>query len=72
MLTSEKQAQGLKFSKGIFSGLIFCAAYIWMFELLNVKIDKRISWPSYELPFLRVAFIAWITNLNLSGKIKNI
>ena len=31
------------FSNGIFSGLIFCAAYIQMFEFLNVNIEKRIT-----------------------------
>ena len=38
----ESQPKNLYFSKNIFSGLIFCAKYIWTFEFSNVKIEKRI------------------------------
>ena len=40
---SESQPKDLYDSKGIFSGLIFCADYNRTFEFSNVKIDKRIS-----------------------------
>ena len=45
------------FPKGIFSGLIFCAAYIQTFEFSNVNIEKRISqrvrnYYSYKLHLL--------------------
>ena len=38
-----KPTKGLIFVRGIFSGLIFCAAYIRTFEFSNVNIEKRIS-----------------------------
>ena len=40
---SESHPKDLYFSKGIFSGLIFSAAYIQTFEFSNAKIEKRIS-----------------------------
>ena len=55
---SESQPKDLYFSKGIFSGLIFCAAYVRTFEFSNVKIEKRItqwvgSYYSYKLRLLQ-------------------
>ena len=54
---SESQPKDLYFSKGIFSGLIFCATYNRTFEFSNVKIEKRISqrvrsYYSYKLRLL--------------------
>ena len=47
----------LSFSKGIFSGFIFCAVYVQTFEFSIVKIGKRISqrvrsYYSYKLRLL--------------------
>ena len=43
MKNCEYQPKYLHFSKEIFSGLIFCAAYIQTFEFSNVKTEKTIS-----------------------------
>ena len=58
MKNSESQPRNLYFSKGIFSGLVLCAAYIQTFEFSNVKIEKRISqqvrsYDSYKLHLLK-------------------
>ena len=51
---SESQPKDFYFSKEIFSGLIFCAAYVRTFEFWNVKNQSTSS----QLLFLQVAFIA--------------
>ena len=57
MWNSKSQPKDFNFSKGTFSGLIFCPAYIQTFEFSNLNIEKKIwqgvgNYYSYKLRLL--------------------
>ena len=66
---SESQPKDLYFSKGIFSGLIFCAAYIRTFQFSNLNIEKELD-QGEVLLFLQVVLIEQVKRYKFISFIK--